>query len=268
MYLEARSVAASRDTVAAGMAISLLQDAVELYLWTLIKERSLPAKDQAGFVAHLECLQKAGIAVPSAARLLELNKARIGFKHYGNLPAASEQAKFLSYVEEFFRSALPAHFGLEFDKLSLVDLISNTEVRDHLRLAEQQIGATEYREAAGELAKAKSLLFTALHRYIPQVDRSLRDADRVLNSIDGVRGANAFAYLAEYLGTMREYALVSLLRLPLQDYLFLRASLPNANRAMSGQWYLNYNRFSYTSEECNRALACIVNLSIQLQAFE
>lgn len=268
MFLEACSYAARRDAVSSGLAISMLQDSVELYVWTLIKERSLPTKDQAGFVAHIECLQKAGINVPNAARLLELNKARVGFKHYGNLPASSETKKFQSYVEDFFRTATPEHFAVEFDSLSLVDLVTDVKVREHLKLAEQGISVGEFLVAAGELAKAKSLLFSTLHKYIPKVDRDLRDGDRVLNSIDGIHGVNVFSYMSEYLGVLREYTLMSLLRLSLHDYLILRNSLPNANLSMSGKWQLMYNRDNYTAEECSKALACIVNLSVQLDAFE
>lgn len=268
LYLEACTFAVRHDAVSSGVAISMLQDAVELYVWTLIKERNLAAKDQAGFVAHVECLQKANVNVPNAAKLLELNKARVGFKHYGNLPAGSEVKKFQSYVEEFFRIATPEHFGVEFDALSLVDLVADAKVQEHLRLAEQQIATSNLKDAAGELAKAKSLLFAALHRYIPQVDRNLRDADRILNSVDGGGRSNAFAYVSEYLGALREYTLVSLLRLSLKDYLVLRSGLPNASQSMSGQWYLTYNRGSYTADECNRALQCLVNLSVQLESFQ
>ncbi len=268
IYLEACTYAARRDAVGSGLAISMLQDAVELYVWTVIKERNLSAKDQAGFVTHIECLQKAGVSVPNAPKLLELNKARVGFKHYGNLPASSEAKKFQGYVEDFFRAAIPDHFGIEFDSLSLVDLVVDAKVREHIKVAERQIGAGEFKEAAGELARAKTLLFSALHKYIPRVDRGLGDADRVLNSLDGVHGINVFSYLSEYLGALREYTLVSLLRLSLHDYLILRSSLPNASQSMSGQWHLTYTRSNYTAEECSKALSCIVNLSVQLEAFE
>ena len=268
LYLEASSFAVRHDAVSSGIAISMFQDAIELYIWTLIKERNLSAKDQAGLVSHIECLQKASINIPNAAKLLELNKARVGFKHYGNLPARSEIKKFQSYVEEFFRLAMLEHFGIKFDTLSLVDLVGNENVRTHLKLAEEKISLTEHQEAAGELAKAKALLFIALNRYMPQVDYGLRSADQILNSIGGMGNSNAFAYLSDYLGVLREYTLVSLLRLSLRDYNVLRRGLPNAIQSHSGKWYLTYYRGNYTAEECNRALICIINLSVQLEAFQ
>jgi hypothetical protein len=268
LYLEACTFVVRQDAVSSGLTISMLQDAVELYVWTLIKHRNLPAKDQAGFVAHIECLQKSGISVPNAAKLLELNKARVGFKHYGNLPAGSEAKKFQSYVEEFFHLATPEHFGIEFDAISLVDLVANEKVQEHLRIAEQQIASSNFQEAVKELAKAEFLLFAALNSYIPGVEHNLRDADQILRSLDGRNRANAFTYVSDYLGTLREYTLVSLLRLSVKDYYLLRSELPVARRSLSGDWFVAFNRSNYTADECKSALRRLVNLSIQLETFQ
>jgi len=252
--------------MSAGIAISMLQDSAELYLWTLIKKRNVPAKDQAGFVANLESLQKAGVSIPNAAKLLELNKARVGFKHYGNLPAPTEARKHHTYVEDFLRQAMLEQFKVSFDDLSLVDLIADNAIRDQLRIAEAKIAAANYPEAADELAKAKTMTFGRMQKYLPKVDSKLRDTDRMLNAINGVHGANSFAYLTEYLGALREAALVAMLQLPLEDYAFLRNSLPSALQTMAGNWYLTRTRFSYTEVECRRALTCIVNLCQKLES--
>jgi hypothetical protein len=266
MFLEASAYADRVDPVSSGIAISMFQDAVEIYIWTLVKERNITTKDQAGFVSNLEAVQKAGFNIPYGGKLLELNKARVGFKHYGNLPAHAEVGKFRAYVGDFLQAAMFEHFSVRFDELSLVDLVSDGKIREHLKLAEQNIAGASMREAAEELAKAKTLLFASLNKYVPKVDSHLRDTDRLLNSIPGVRGVNTFAYLAEFLGALREASLVALFRLPLQDYNFLKGSLPSASRTSSGKWFLNHSRSQYSSDECTRALSCIVNLSIQLEA--
>lgn len=266
MFLEASSYADRADPVSAGIAISMFQDAVEIYVWTLIKERNVVTKDQAGFVSNIEAVQKAGINIPFSAKLLELNKARVGFKHYGNLPASAEAGKFRTYVEDFLNAAMLEHFAARFDELSLVDLVSDNEIRQHLRLAEQNIVKASLQEAAEELAKAKTLLFGKLNQYIPKVDSRLRDADRLVNSIPGVRGSHTFTYLSEFLSAVREVSLVALFRLPLQDYNFLKTNLPSANQTLSGKWYLAHFRSQYSAAECTRAASCIVNLSIQIEA--
>jgi len=265
LFGEASVYADRADPVSCGIAISMLQDAAELYIWTLVKERNLTTKDQAGFVSNIETLQKAGVTVPYAAKLLELNKARIGFKHYGNLPAPEEARKHHTYVEDFLRSAMLEHFAIKFDDLSLVDLIADAEIKQHLQAAEKQFQLGSFRECVEDLAKAKVTLFGKLNRYVPKVDSCLRDTDRILNRIDGVNNVNSFAYLAEYLGTIRETSLVALLRLPLNDYNFLRTNLPSASKTVGGTWYMNHNRSQYSEAECRRASTCIINLCVRLE---
>lgn len=268
MFLEASSYADRADPVSAGIAISMFQDAVEIYVWTLVKERNVPIKDRtAGFVSNIEAVQKSGINMPHSAKLLELNKARVGFKHYGNLPASAEAGKFRMYVEDFLQAAMLEHFAIRFDELSLVDLVSDNEIRKHLQLAEQNIAHASLKDAAGELAKARTLLFGRLNQYVPRLDSHLRDTDRFINSIPGVRNTcRTFDNLSEFLSALREVSLVALFRLSLQDYNFLKSSLPPASRTDSGEWYLYHHRSQYSAAECTRAISCIVNLSIQLEA--
>jgi hypothetical protein len=266
LFLEASTYIDRGEPVAAGMAISLLQDSAELCLWTIIKERSIPVKDQSGFISNIESVQKAGAVVPNASKLLELNKARVGFKHYGNLPAASEATKHQTYVEDFLRDTMKTFFNVAFDDLSLVDLVSDQGTKEQLREAEENIRAGAFNEAADALAKAKYLTFNRMQKYLPKVDGRLRDTDKMLNAIEGVRGVNSFAYMAEYLGALREGTLVAMLGLSVEDYAFLRNSLPNVCRAIAGNWSMSRSRSSYTESECRKALSAIVNLCQKLES--
>ena len=119
IFLEGSIFAERQDAISCGFAISLFQDSVEMLVWTLIKERSIAVKEGASFTSHLEVIQKAGIPISNIPKILELNKARVGFKHYGNLPAPDEAIKFQAYVEDFLRASFTDHFGENFDDLSL-----------------------------------------------------------------------------------------------------------------------------------------------------
>jgi hypothetical protein len=90
LMAEGVSFAKRTDSVSSGMAISLFEDAVEMFIWAQVKERGIQVKETSSFTANIEALQKTGVSVSYTAKLFELNKARVGFKHYGNLPAADE----------------------------------------------------------------------------------------------------------------------------------------------------------------------------------
>ncbi len=266
LFVEATKFAEQTDPIAAGIATSLLQDAIELYLWTLIKERNIQVKENDGFVIYLQKLHEGGFRVPSKARLLELNKARVNFKHYGNLPAPAEAAKHRDYVEDFLREAMKPDFGIEFDDLSLADLVADPEIKEHLRSAEKHLKSGSTTDAAIELAKARTLAFEIMNRYMPAVDHRLADADRALNAINGVQGVRPFTYLREYLGALREASLVAMLNVPVEDYGLLSGGLPNASRAVSGKWHISHRGTGYPEVECRKAFASLVSLCLRLQS--
>jgi hypothetical protein len=234
-------------------------------VWTLVKERNVIVDDKSGFVANLGALQKAGYPMPFASKLQELNRARVGFKHYGNLPAPSEAEKHRVYVEDALREAMLLHFAIKFDEVSLLDLVTDQAIRELLKNAETQITAGALEESAASLAQAKALVFGLTRRFLPAIDSHLRDTDRVLNQIEGVRGVNSFAYLAEYLGILREASLAAMFRMPVEDFAFLRVALPSAYQTANEKWNITHSRFEYTEAACRRGIVALTNLCLKLQ---
>lgn len=266
LYVEATSCAERGDEFSSGLAISLLQDAVELYVWALIKHQNIVVKEQSGFVANLEALQKAGHSMPGHAKLLELNKLRVSFKHYGILPAAKEASKYQLYVADCLRDAMSVHFQIQFESVSLVDLVATTEIRELLRAAEIEIEAKAYREAVIELAKAKALTFDLMQRYLPKIDRTLRDGDQYLVPVDRRKPPRVFAQLYSHLEAMREATLVAMFDVPMKDRIILRVVLPTAWRpGPQGRWSVNLERSTYKAKDCERALHSLIDLNRKLQ---
>lgn len=267
IFGEGVAFAERSDSVSSGLAISLFQDSVEMYVWALVKEKNIPVKDGAPFMGNLETVQKTGVGLEHVAKLIELNKARVGFKHYGNLPAPDEAGKFQTYVEDFLRTSFQNHFSQDFDDLSLVDLVSDVGVQKRLKEAEKSIATGDFYTAATEAAIAKTMLFTKLDNFFPKVDRNLRDVDSIVNKIPGTRHTRTFQSLTEYLEVVREVTLAALLKLPLQEYTFLRNALPAAFQMMSGEWRTqSYAARQYDETMCKRAVACLVNISIRLES--
>jgi hypothetical protein len=266
LYLEACEYAARPDAVSCGIAVSMFQDAAEMLVWALIKARGVSVKEGSSFTTNLELLQKDGFAMPDAPRLLELNKARVGFKHYGNLPAPEEARKYQAYVEAFLRTASAAQFSQDIDQLSLVDLIAFEDVREQLKEAERFVAEAEYSNAVRHASIAKVLLFAKLAKHVPAVDRSLSEADGVLSAATELRGFRAFRYVAGYLDLLRDVSIITLLRIPLSDYAFLQSTLMQAARNVGGTWQTNDSRgIKYGAEICTRQISCLVSISLRIE---
>jgi hypothetical protein len=267
LFGEASQYADKPDAVSCGIAVSLLQDAAEILVWALIKQRGISVKEGSAFTTNLDLLQKDGASIPEMPKLLELNKARVGFKHYGNLPAPAEAQKHRNYVEDFLRSAVKTHFKQDFDGLSLVDLVPFPDIKARLRSAEEHIAKSEFKEAVQEASIAKAELFSKLSKYVPHVDHKLSDFDGVLAKLTELRSVQVFKYLEQYLGVLREISLVTLLRLPLDDYGFLTGTLFTATQSMAGTWRTTDGRFlKHDESTCRRQIACLVEVSIRLQS--
>jgi hypothetical protein len=265
LFNEGVTFARRPDVVSCGLAISLFQDAVELFVWAVIKEHSISVKDTSSFTANLEAIEKTGRSLADRAKIQELNKARVGFKHYGNLPAPDEARKFQTYAEDFLRSGMQDHFGHNFDSVSLVDLVSFPDVREHLQMAESAILSSDFRKAVRETAIAKSLLFSRLERNIPDVDSNLSSFDGALERAMKMRGFNGFKYVAKYLALLREISLITLIRVPLADYTFLRIHLPKATCFGDGNWQTVDKGLDQPDEElCRRSIGILVDVSIRL----
>lgn len=265
LFIEASSYADRADPVAAGIAISMFQDSVELYLLALITKQGIPVKERDGFASYVENIQKANISIPYVAHLHAINKARVGFKHSGNLPDIGQAKKFNIYVEDFLRQAMSEHFEVEFDGLSLVDLISDNEIKAKLKLAEAQILDAKYNDAAESIAIAKGMIFNKMDNFISKVDTDLSSADEIFNRAHPFGQIKPFHYLEKYLKSLRESTLVSMFQISLKDYAFIKQNFPVASQALAGNWYIGRGKSSYTEDECRQAIVHIVNICIKLE---
>jgi hypothetical protein len=157
------------------------------------------------------------------------------------------------------------HFSRNFDSVSLVDLVSFLDVREHLQKAESAILSSDFGNAVRETAIAKSLLFSRLERHMPEVDRNLGAMDGMLERATETRGLGGFKYVANYLGLLREISLITLMRVPLADYTFLRTHLPTASRFGDGNWQTVDTRLVKPDEsQCRRCIGILVDVSIRL----
>ena len=269
LFGEGKIYAERSDSVSSGLAISLFQDAVESNIWALIKEKNLSVKDSDSFTKNIATIQNAGIALSNIAKIHELNKARVGFKHYGNLPDPGEAKKFETYVEDFLRTSYRDNFCQNFDEISLVDLISDLKVRSRLKSAESFVKSGEFIKAINECAIAKVVLFTMLDRFVPKVNTGLRNIDSAFGHVPELRGLRIqpFQYLTEYLGSLRETIFAALLKLQLSEYAFLHRILPSAYQTANGKWHINQHpNFNQINEStCNRVIESIINISINIE---
>jgi len=92
--------------------------------------------------------------ITQKASMQRLNKARVGLKHYGNMPSKLEIEAFRSNVTSFFEDSTPTIFGVDFATISLIDIVQCSDAKNSLREAEDMLAKGKPREALEKVAVA------------------------------------------------------------------------------------------------------------------
>lgn len=139
------------------VALLHFQDAAELFLHLACTHHGITVPPQNQFLQYWKLL--AGVAaVLHAPEMDRLNKARVNFKHHGNLPNEQDMEFFRVTTQTFFDDNTPLLFGREFDGVSLVELVSCAPAREFLKQAETDWKLGKHVEARDALALAHSVL--------------------------------------------------------------------------------------------------------------
>jgi hypothetical protein len=143
------------------IAILNFHDAVELFL-ALAAEHLNVGKEDQKFVTYWDVINP---ALPNKdfeqrASMTRLNKARVGWKHYGIPIPTVEIENFRTNVADFFRENTPKVFGINFfEEISMASLVQDEAVRERLLQAKQLSSTGEIKAALTEIAIAFLELF-------------------------------------------------------------------------------------------------------------
>lgn len=116
------------------LAINHAHQAVEL---TLRKKAELLGENPFYFPEILKVLKNKGIRIPYERQIVELNEARKMVQHYGTTPNNTDARRLIFIAKDFLVDFWKEAFGIDYDDISLINLISNDKVRRILREAEK-----------------------------------------------------------------------------------------------------------------------------------
>ncbi len=240
LLTKAEKILSENNPISSGLAISLFQDTVESIIWVITKEMDADITRSTHFEQFWKIIPKAKknsaqLELPLSAKMLELNKARVNFKHYGILPAESEATKFLAYTTQFAQEAVQQFFGLDFSKLSLIDVVSEKNIRGRLKEAEILIEENNLRQGIVSCAKAEYLSLAKFRQILPQVDDRLFSAGGIFGYDQSHEISQVFEYLANYLETLRNSSVANFLGVDLVEYARFRNLSPYIYQMDSGK---------------------------------
>ncbi|MDY0221496.1 MAG: hypothetical protein RBR67_10200 [Desulfobacterium sp.] len=143
------------ESFASGIAVSHFQDSAEIILRVIIEYLHCSIKDNAPFNQIMDVIDnKDSRKLSHRSALNQLNKARVNFKHFGLEPKIEDAKKLKNDLEGFFPNSLSTFLNIDYNSISLTNLIRNTRIENFLNKAEECISDNNYGESVNNSAIA------------------------------------------------------------------------------------------------------------------
>lgn len=250
LYQSACEQSRSAELLAAA-SLLMFHDALEMFL-QISAEHLDAGSSQPGFMDywHILSTKLEGKLLPQKESMRRLNKARVSLKHNGTLPSRLDTEAFRAAATNFFAEACPMIFGIPFGDLSLIEYVSNVDVRERLKKAEALSAGGDPLGATDEIAVAYEMLIDGyskekttqhhqdLYSFGPSVnllsDRRLRIRD------PQVSGLKEYADSVQAtLRRMQETIRILALGIDFRKYMRFMSNLPTVTQTMDGKYRVN-----------------------------
>lgn len=150
---------ARRPQPMSSAAILLFHDAVELFYVLALDHKGVQVDPKTSFEGYWRELSKVVPNLSGRRGMERLNKVRVNLKHHGSIPGTKQVADAGTDVNAFFAANTRAVFGVDYDTVTMADVVPQEPVRTKVRAAAAAEAAGDRQEAMGLLAEAFDELF-------------------------------------------------------------------------------------------------------------
>ena len=270
-------------------AVLLLHDAVEAFL--LLAAEHLGAGASREFGQYWDALSPAklpgGVDLAVKQGMQRLNRVRVNLKHHGVQPSKTAIDQNLADTATFFAANTPLVFGIDYDQVSMADVIEQEKVRELVRKAEAASAGGDHIGAMVALSDACELLLLP-RRPGSRKPSPLRFGDSIrwwggLNRVQNAlrpsgngRGVDIHAhdrqFLVEHINTvtdvvmaLQEAARVTALGIEYAAYLrFIRLTPDHTDVANGVREYRAPKDYAPTGDEVEFCYQFVVSASLRL----
>ena len=214
--------------------------------------------------------------------IIRLHEIRNGTQHKGIIPSDRDIESSLIYAEDFLARGFHDCLHLNFNEISVSDLVIDPELKAFLKKIEKLIMLADYKNATNEAAVAFDSLknkfmkyydevgFRRGHVYILDILFSLFDmsdqsaeAKQKRKTIENI--ANGIANELERLND-RIFAIS--LGANMQEYLFFRNNTPRVHFAIRGPRFTAPDSLTYAEEKIKKILVFLQNVIIHWESLK
>lgn len=258
--------------IVAAFSILAFHDSVEMFLKLLADKKNIKS-DKISFLDYW-------IKIPSLTlkeSMRNLNARRVNMKHKGILPSKTDIEISRVNTTDFFSQNVFEHFDIEFESISLIDLVSFEDVKQFLRKSQESLDKDLIEQSIENSALAFDVLLSAYeenkrgnHRNSPFFfgkDMSfnssffMRIEDRKMSEfVDKVRDS---------LEAMQKAIKIMSLGIDYKKFVKFNLLTPSIIRTMGGKHIAQvFGDKKWTKENCQYCIDFVIDSSLKLQEFD
>lgn len=262
--------------------VSLLtfHDVVEMFLQIVAEHFGASQKRAPDFLEYWTLLESVGVKLPQREPMRRFNSARVNLKHRGVRPAHAEIEGFRASAIDFLSENSRNLFGVDFERISLTDLVKSEKVRNSLKNAEAALNQSDWENALGE---AKVAFVYAMREYqarpraTPERWRgfSLGNAFHApfiasdLETALGRRGRELIRAIERMSEIFGEAITIVAYNLDFEGYLVFKTHTPVAHEFVGGKVTIEWMASpTADSEIVARCVAFAIDTAIRLESTE
>ena len=253
------------------VSIRSFHDSVELFL-QLASEFLNVGSNRTEFMEYWELLStKTTATVTQKESMRRLNKSRVALKHHGTLPSRLDIETFRASVTSFFAENTTLIFGVNFESISLIELVACEEARQTLQNAESVLGDGNYAECLVQCALAFEILVADYEqRMTTQFRRSPfyfgEPLETVFLDIDGPLD-DFIEQVKDSVESMQSAIRMLSLGLDYRQFTKFNLYTPTFEHTFEGR-KIKRQRPDPTHAECRFCIDFIINSALELQEAE
>ena len=263
--------ASQHNTISRILAVIGFDLAVETVLNAMVSaldpSRSAASTFQ-GLVQQCDCLLPAAGCnpVPDKANIQHVHSIRNDAQHKAKYPNESAVSDCRTYTRDFLRKVVVDLWALDFDCMSLTDIVQNQAVKQFLTDAETALSAANYHQAAEHaaagLTKALNRVETAIVGRLP----SFASGIMLVDSFGGVSDTSDARDAYRALQRVRETLLYVALGLDYGNYMRYRQIAGAVVFAIDGTPHFSGMKDNITARSAEYVVAYCIDTVVQIEA--
>jgi hypothetical protein len=197
------------------------------------------------------------------------NKARVNFKHHGNLPSKLDIESFRASITNFFEENTQSIFNINFSDLSLIDLIESDETRINLKEAEKLLKENNTKESILKSAIAFSKMIRDSSAFDIKFGESLRlfSNFRIGHDNESQELRNYLNKLKKSIESIQVVLRYTLIGIDYRKYLKYLSIIPDLQWLADGSYNVYWDMKEYAREDAEYCINFVIESAVIIQQY-